>query len=380
MREEDFTNPLGTIQQEPKTVFHTFEPQKLPVPVDIPAAMLKKISAADRKIGELSGISGNLSNPHLLIEPYKRKEALLSSQIEGTRTTLEEVFIQEVAPSEEKRDAKEVVNHTRALDYGLEHANKGFTHTLLKEMHNRLLSNDVRGSEKQPGEYKTDVNFTGGTEPLSARFIFASPAHVNDLLDNLFKYANDSSLDTLPPLLKAALLHYQFETIHPFRDGNGRIGRVLIILYLCKEDILSAPLLYLSAYFEKFKQEYKTCLYEVSAKGDVLSWFDFFLQGIIEQADDATTRAKKLEDLRERYSKRTLEKTKSTNAGKLIELLFRSPAITNKQATEFLDTSPSASQYAIDLLIELNILEPVNPDAKRNRVYRSKEILDVLSI
>lgn len=263
-------------------------------------------SEAERAIGELRGIGHRLPNPHLLINPFLRREAVLSSRIEGTRTNVRQLLVYEAAPedSTDRADAQEVLNYVEALEYGIKRLDTlPVSLRLLREVHERLLR-DVRGQEERPGEFRTIPNHIGReTDSIyTARFVPPPPSELVAALDAFERFT--ASPYPLPFLVKLALVHYQFETIHPFRDGNGRVGRLLIILLLRQEGILPTPLLYLSAYFERYRDTYIDHLYAVSREGAWREWIRFFLRGIAEQAQDAIIRSQGLLDLQQTYRQR----------------------------------------------------------------------------
>jgi Fic family protein len=274
----------------------TFLPDPLPprLPLDLPLA--RQLSEADQALGELAGVGRMLPNPHLLIRPFLSREAVLSSRIEGTVTRLDQLFLFEAQPEEvhHPADAEEVRNYVRAVEHGLTQVRRGapFTLQLLREVHQILLSG-VRGGERRPGQIRSCPVLLGqaGQTYEEARFIPPCHTALDPLLRDFVRFLREDR--TLPVVLQLALMHYQFETIHPFNDGNGRVGRLLITLMLCERGCLPEPLLYLSAFFERHRQEYYDRLLEVSRRGAWNDWLLFFAGGVAEQAHDATAREEK---------------------------------------------------------------------------------------
>ena len=285
MRREDFTSdaPGGIIQST--LGYEAFIPNVLPPELPLTWPLVRAMSDADRAVSELAGVARNLPNPHLLINPFLRREAVLSSRIEGTQASLSDLFVFEASERSEapQSDVEEVVNYIHALEYGLYVIRQGrrISLALLKEMHELLLKG-VRGQDKSPGQFRTKQNWIaeGSRRLENARFVPPPVPQMYDALDALERYIQSPS--DLPPLIRLALVHYQFETIHPFEDGNGRIGRLLITLLLCAEGLLPEPLLYLSAYFERHRDEYVDRLLGVSQSNEWEDWITFFLTGIAE--------------------------------------------------------------------------------------------------
>ena len=336
------------------------------------------LSAADRAVGQLAGIGGSLPNPHLLINPFVRREAVLSSQIEGTHASLSDLVLFEQSEAIENQvpDVREVANYVRALQFGLKRYKEiPLGLLLIKELHHQLMDG-VRGGDKTPGQFRHGQNFIGRTNRIEeARFVPAATQVLDEVLEAFEKYLQTSSL--LPPLVRLALMHYHFEAIHPFNDGNGRIGRLLITLTLCVDGILPQPLLYLSAYFERHRQEYYDRLLGVSQRGEWEEWISFFLKGITAEATDAVNRAGRLMSLQREYRSRVQRARSSSLLIKLIDGLFERPAITTGRVGELLSVTPTSAQKALDRLIGAKILEEVTGQ-KRNRVYLAREIVRVI--
>jgi len=338
--------------------------------------LVQFLSAADRALGKLGGVGQTLPNPHLLIGPFKRREAVLSSRIEGTQASMSDLLIFEAVPGQEPQvpDVREVWNYVRALDYGLERRTTlPVSNRLIREMHARLLEG-VRGEDRTPGDFRRSQNWIGppGCAMEDATFVPPPPERLTGALDAFEKYLHEPS--RLPPILQLALIHYQFEAIHPFLDGNGRLGRLLITLLLCSWAILPEPLLYLSAYFERHREEYNARLLAVSQQGAWNDWITFFLRGVAEQSMDAVQRANRLLKLRAQYHQRVQSARSSALLVQLIDFLFESPAVTAAQVKHRLSVTPRTAQAHIDRLTAEGVIREAT-GRKRNRVYLADEIL-----
>jgi Fic family protein len=359
-----------------------FLPEGLPPKILWSDELISCLSAADRSLGRLAGIGmGNLGgvNPHLLIQPFMRREAVLSSQIEGTRATLSDLILFEQAHSIENEvpDVLEVSNYVQALEFGLHRLKiRPLSLGLLKQIHQMLMAG-VRGADKTPGAFR-DVQVVIGqsTKIDDARFVPPPPVLVNQTMEEFETYLQRPS--GLPALVRLAMVHYQFEAIHPFQDGNGRIGRLLITLMVCSEGLLPLPMLYLSAYFEKHRQEYYDRLLQVSQRAAWTEWVMFFLRGVTYESADAIERAAKLMSLRDRYHAMVQTARSSALSIKLIDALFSGPGIMLRRATDLLGVTPAAAQNHIDRLVKSGILTEAT-NQKRNRVYLAREILNVLN-
>lgn len=371
-------NRAGTFVKQPSG-YYSFVPKKLPpVPaLDMDDEMIKLLSDADRKLGRLDGITQILPNPQLLVAMYVRKEAVLSSQIEGTQASLTDVLNNS---NIEKRSAvEEVVNYVAAMSYGLQRLdNFPLSLRLLREIHSKLLKG-VRGSDRSPGEFRSSQNWIGPTGCTLANAVFVPPTvnDMHDALSDLEKFLYEE--DNIPSLIKIALIHAQFESIHPFLDGNGRIGRLLITFWLCSENILSQPLLYLSYYFKENRTEYYDRLMDVRKHGAWEEWIKFFLKGISYVADEATNSAKAIINLKEKYTHKISDNNSNSNYIKLLELLFENPIITKKQASELLGVSYPTASSIVDDFESLQILRDGSPDQRRNKRYNFYEYVKILS-
>ena len=359
--------------------YWTFEPNPLPPQLSYGTALVRKLSDAERALGELAGVGRTLPNPHLLIGPFLRREAVLSSRIEGTTTRLEQLLLFEVQPEEERdpADAREVANYVRALEHGLERLKKlPICLRLLREMH-EILVEGVRGLEKRPGEFRDCQAGIGREGQSFADMRFVPPTHdaMKSHLRDFEAFLNNPG--DIPLLVQFALAHYQFETIHPFKDGNGRIGRLMITLLLCERGCLPEPLLYLSAFFERHEKAYKDHLLRVSQKGSWGDWIGFFAEGVADQARDAVLRARYLMDLWKQYRERMQAISQSSAVLRLVDELFSAPIITISRAKELLNVTFPAAQANIEKLEAEKILKEVT-GKPRNRVYVAPRILEVL--
>ncbi len=369
----------GVLKRVPNAVFDCFEPKELPLMIKYTPELVKLLTDASISLGNLSEAGRKLRNPHLLIMPYLKKEAVMSSKIEGTKTTLSDIFLHE---AEKKRtvndDLEEVLNYVKALQFALSKTEREkISSELIKEMH-KILLKGVRGEDKDPGSYKRELNWIGSSyDPMEAKFIPCPPESVERLIENLIDYLNN--YDKESPLLKIGLAHYQFETIHPFRDGNGRIGRLLIILFLCQQKLISQPLLYISAFFEKYREDYDSLLKEVSTKGNIENWLRFFLTAIKKQSEDAVKRVEQMEELLEKYRQILLSKSQSTTVHTILGYLFENPFITIPEVKRRLHCHYPKAKYNIEILLSAGIIEEIHRE-KGERLFVAKEIKDILDV
>lgn len=357
--------------------YWAFVPHPLPPKLEWDNSLVSLISRADLALGTLSGLGETLPNPHLLIYPFIRREAVLSSRIEGTQSSLSDLLLFEATKVEKQRDVREVQNYVRAIEYGLKRLDElPLSLRLIRELHN-ILMEGVRGEHVTLGEFRQSQNWIGspGCTLNEATFVPPPVPEMQDALDQLEKFLHADIV--LPPLVQLALIHYQFEAIHPFLDGNGRIGRLLITFFLCQRGILTKPLLYLSAFFEHHHQEYYEHLLEVSQKGAWRQWIEFFLQAVVAQSIDAVQRSRRLLDLHRDYHQMNLEKHLPPTAGQLVELVFMRPVLNAKIAQESLGVTFPAAQKAIRILEDEGILVEIT-GGKRNKAYTAKEILKIL--
>ena len=335
------------------------------------------LSAADRAIGRLAGEGRRLPNPHLLIRPFVRKEAVLSSRIEGTQATLGELLAAEAGAAVERSpaDLREVGNYVVALEYALERLETlPMSLRLVREMHECLMRG-VLGDASTPGEFRRSQNWIGapGCTLNEATYV---PPPPSDLMPCLRAWESFLHDDTLPPLVHAALVHAQFEAVHPFLDGNGRVGRLLITLLLVTRGVIPSPLLYLSAYFEATREQYYARLLGVTAEGEWEEWLVYFLKGVELQSEDAVERIQRLDALLERW-KDELTGERSRLPERALDLFFENPFWTVGGVAERLGSAFTTAQRAIDRLEAIGVLARVG-ERRRNRVYCADAILDVL--
>lgn len=357
--------------------YWAFLPNPLPPPINWDADLVSLLSKADRALGSLSGLGETLPNPHLLIYPFLRREAVLSSKIEGTQSSLSDLFLFEVTQVEKPPDVREVQNYVRALEYGLKRLNEfPLSLRFIRELHGILMEN-VRGNHATPGEFRQSQNWIGsfGATLNEATFVPPPVPEMMECLQKLekFLYTNNN----LPPLIEVAMVHYQFEVIHPFLDGNGRVGRLLIIFLLCSRNVLSKPLLYLSAFFEQHRQRYYGLLLKVSANGAWRDWIEFFLQAVLKQSEDAVLRSRQLQELQRQYFHIGREKRFPPSALQLIDFIFMKPVINTKSAQDFLNLSFPGTQKSIKMLLEAGILTEIT-GRQRDRAYAAREVLKIL--
>jgi Fic family protein len=336
------------------------------------AEMTRLLSQADRGLGRLDGAASILPNPDLFVAMYVRQEAVLSSQIEGTQSTLEDVLQFEIDGNgrDIPADVTEVVNYVRAINYGLERVQDfPLSQRLIREIHGVLLQG-ARGSDRTPGEFRRSQNWIGepGCTLATASFIPPPATAMQEALNNLELFLYDESL---PVLIHCGLIHAQFETIHPFLDGNGRVGRLLITFLLCHQQVLLRPLLYLSYYLKAHRLEYYDRLMAIRSKGDWEGWLKFFLQGVITVSESATATARAILQLREDHRQRIIQflGSSATNGLKLLDLLFQYPLVTIRFAATHLDCAYTTAKKAVEQLVELGLLLEIT-GGSRNRTYR----------
>lgn len=354
-----------------------FVPAPLPPALVWTPELVRALSEADRAVGRLAGEGLKLPHPRLLIRPFVRREAVLSSRIEGTQATLGELLASEAGASVDRSpaDLREVANYVAALEYGVERLESlPLSLRLIRELHARLMEG-ARGGQASPGELRRIQNWIGpaGGTLVNATYVPPPPNELPAALGDLERFLHDASL---PPLVQAALIHYQFEAIHPFLDGNGRVGRLLVILFLLERKILPAPLLYLSAFFEATRREYYDRLRSVTEAGDWEGWIEYFLNGIARQSEDVLGRASRINALLDQW-RSAFAGGASPSTVELVGLLGENPFWTITGAAERLGVAYTTAKRAVERLVEASILTP-QTDAKRNRVYCAKAILDIL--
>lgn len=336
-----------------------FVPAPLPPTIDLGAIAIG-LAEAMQAIGELKGACRRLQNPYILVRPLQRREALTSSAMEGTYTTADNLLLAEAGLGvEDGDDTKEVVNYLSALNECLKMLETlPISHRVIKRAHEILLSglSLSRGAQKRPGQYKTDQNWIGGRTIEAARFIPPPPAATQKCMDELESYINRPDQTFPIPLVDLALVHYQLETIHPFADGNGRVGRMLISLMAVHNGLLNMPILYISPVMERYKDEYIDLMYGVSVYGKWTDWLNFFFSRIVESSRETISTIDRLIDLQITYRGIAGSLGRSATAMHLVDYLFEHPAITVTQAGQKLDVTYPAAKSAIDKLVEHGIL------------------------
>ena len=361
----------------PQGSYAAFVPAPLPPKLDWTPRLIRVLSDADRLIGKLAGEGGRLPNPHILMRPFLQREAVLSSKIEGTQATLGELLAAEagLAVDRSPDDLREVGNYVVALEHGIVRLKElPLCVRIIRELHEKLMTG-VRGQQATPGRFRKIQNWIGkpGSTLATASFIPPPPDDVETCLAAWEKFVHESDL---PPLVTIALAHYQFEAIHPFLDGNGRVGRLLITLFLIERQILPTPLLYLSAFFEAARRDYYDGLRGVSERAEWNEWLEYFLQGVARMSEDALSRAARINSKLIEWQKKVAGD--STNAPlRVVELLAANPFITAKGVAEKLGVAFTTAQRAIERLERLGIVKQ-SGDAKRDRVYCAKALLDIL--
>jgi|SRR5579862_1409577 len=357
--------------------YRAWVPAPLPPPIEWTAELAATLSAADRAVGRLAGEGRRLPNPHLLIRPFVRREAVLSSRIEGTQATLGELLAAEAGAAVERspEDLLEVGNYVVALEFGVERLRKlPLSLRLVRELHEKLMRG-VRGDAATPGEFRRSQNWIGpaGCTLAEASFVPPPPAQMMDCLGAWENFLHE---DTLPPLVHAALVHSQFEAIHPFLDGNGRVGRLLITLLLVAKGVLPSPLLYLSAWFEATRPQYYARLSAVTERGEWEEWLGYFMTGAAGQAEDALGRIQRIDELLSRW-RRQLAGTPSRMPERSIELFAENPFWTVNKLADRLGVAFTTAQRAIERLESAGIVALAG-EGKRNRVYRAGALLAIL--
>jgi Fic family protein len=350
-----------------------FLPKPLPPdpPLDLNPELLTLLERAGTDLGRLDGIARVVPDPDFFVSMYVRREAVLSSQIEGTQSTLEDLLEREIgAVADDRRsDVLDIVNYVRAMNFGLERLGTlPLSLRLIREIHRELLS-DGRGSHATPGQFRKTQNWIGPGGGTIERATFVPPpvSEMKSALGELERFLHQES--PYSTLIEVGLAHAQFETIHPFLDGNGRVGRLLNTFLLVQRGILRRPLLYLSYYFKLHRTEYYDRLTAVRVKGDWEGWLAFFLRGIAQTAREATTTAERIFELRERHRAAIIERGLGENALRLLADLFRRPLLTINLAAELLGTTYPTASRLISGLEELGILDEIT-GRRRSRIYR----------
>ena len=353
-------------------------PTPIPRVVEISTANLMAMADAEAALGRLAGAGRHLPSQQLLVGPFLLREAVSSARIEGTQASLTDVYDAEADDRPHGPDVEEVVNCVKAIETGLDRLGTlPLSARLIREMHAVVLAG-VRGRDRRPGEFRRSNNWIGAPGSTIETAAFVPPPHdvIGDLLDDLERFVHEEP--ELPPLIQAALLHSQFETIHPFLDGNGRLGRLLIVLFLVVRGRLPAPLLYISPYFEQRREQYYEALQGVREHGDFDSWLAMFLDAIATQAGDALSRAERLTDLRERYRALVQAETRGS-ANRLVDLAFERPILTSRIVEQRLGVTRASALSALRVLEQVSILTEPSTGPRGRLRWRAAEILELLT-
>ncbi|MEX2100858.1 MAG: Fic family protein [Acidimicrobiia bacterium] len=378
MRPDAFTSPERGVVRKTLEGSWVFYPKPLPRRFVLPQEVVTLLDEATGAVYRLGGVGRLIPNPHLLIGPHLRLEAVLSSRIEGTKTNVEQLLRFEAGqnpPPDEAEDAREVQNYVLAMEHGIRRVREGFPVSirLFREMHEQLLAG-VRGQHRLPGELRSSPVWIGGSTLDDAVFVPPPPDEMSAALADLERFLHERDL---PLLVQLALAHYQFEVIHPFLDGNGRIGRLLIPLMLVLRGALPEPLLYLSAYFEQYRSEYYDHLLITSQQGDLMPWLTFFLRGVRRQAKDAEERTVRLVELQHQMRSELLDEGRPNSVVRLAEHLFSVPIITAPRAETLLGVTRPTAHAAIDALVERGDLVEIT-GRERGRIYEAPRIFQAV--
>lgn len=354
-----------------------FFPSPLPRRVELSAETAAVMAEAESALGRLDGVSQLLPNPNLLVRPYVLREAVASTRIEGTRATIEDVYNADASDTTVTADVEEVVNYVRATEHAVERLTVlPLSMRLAREAH-ELLLDGVRGRDKQPGQLRTTQNWIGSPTSTieTATYVPPPPEAMRAALDDWEVFVNDDSAAT-PLLAKCALMHYQFEAIHPFLDGNGRVGRLLIVLFLIDRGRISRPVLYVSPYFEKNRDTYIGHLQSIHEHGQPDAWIGFFCEAIVDQARDAVRRARALVELREDYRRRV---PMQSNIQALVDALFDSPVLTSRVVEQRLGVTRPTSLRLLQQLADRGIINPRTPGPRAQHRWQADAVMHVLT-
>lgn len=358
--------------------YKSFRPAALPPEIEMDAEMISALTGATKAIARLDTLSSYIPNMNLFVSMYVRKEALLSSQIEGTQATLEDV-LDPLIEKNANQNVADVINYIQATEYALNRLDTlPLCNRLIKETHAVLMAG-VRGQEKSPGEFRISQNWIGaaGSTLKTARYIPPCPEDMVKAMSDLEKYMNAEE-DTLDVLIQAALIHYQFETIHPFLDGNGRVGRLMITLFLMEKKLLQTPALYISYYLKQNRIEYYDRMSEVRSKDNYEQWIKFFLRAVKESAEDASDTILELSKLHAKNAEIISGMGRAAKTGiRLFSYLEQNPIIDIRKTSDELGLAYSTVSATVNRFVESSILAQTN-NASRNRVFAYTEYLDIL--
>ena len=358
---------------------HAFVPGALPTDLPMDTEAVHLLADASQALGLLQGLVQSLPSPQILVRPFVRREAELSSRIEGTYANQEELVLFELdrETAADKPDVREVWNYVAAFEYGLKRLQEiPVCLRLIRELHGKLMKG-VRGHDHQPGEFRTCQNYIGRRgEPIGkARYVPPPPAELTACLDAFEKGLHAET--KLPFLVRLALIHYQFEAIHPFEDGNGRIGRLLLPLLFVEKGTLSHPLIQLSAYFEQHRREYYDHLLQISQTGEWQPWIQFFLRAVRQESNEAVLHTRAILDLRNQYREKMEQAGASAQALKIVDDLFITPAVTVTGVAKRLRASYPTAELLVRKLVRAGILSS-DKTRRRNRVFQASEILNLV--
>jgi Fic family protein len=361
--------------------YDCFVPNRISsIKIDYDLELISLLDSANKKIGILDGILAYLPNRDVFLSMYVQKEALLSSQIEGTQASLSDVLQQNIVSNEKRKDTEEIVNYVKALNKGIELRKQlPFSIRYIKELHKTLLAG-VRGEKKDPGELRRSQNWIGpqGCNLHNASFVPPTP---DKMLTALYELEEDvnSKVFINPPLVEAALIHYQFETIHPFLDGNGRLGRLIIPLFLLDREVFSAPSIYLSLYFKQNRSDYYQLLSDVRFKGNYESWIKFFLKGICEISDNSIRSIEDMKKLGEEISDKIniMDYKNKELLYKALELLYAHPYFLSKDLVKGLNITRPTASVIIKKLLDIDVIHSIN-NKQRNTLYRFSKYVEIL--
>jgi Fic family protein len=379
MNPTDFTaDSPGRLAAIPEGTY-AFVPNALPTSVPLHLEAVQILAQASQALGLLQGLVQSLPSPQILVRPFVRREAELSSRIEGTYANQEELVLFELdrETATDKPDVREVWNYVSAFEYGLKRLPElPVSLRLIRELHSKLMKG-VRGGDRRPGEFRTRQNYIArkGQSIANARYVPPPPSELPASLDAFEKFIHAESKQ--PFLVSLALIHYQFEAIHPFEDGNGRIGRLLLPLLLVEKKILSHPLIQLSAYFEQHRTEYYDHLLRISQSGEWQSWVIFFLRAVHQEAHEAARRAQEILALRAQYHDKIEAVGASAQALRIVDDLFITPAVTVNGVAKRLRVTYPTAELLVRKLVRANILS-ADKTRLRNRVFQASEILNLL--
>jgi len=358
--------------------YDAYFPARLPRSYELPSRLVSLLGETEAALGRLAGVGQLLPNPHLLIRPYLLREAVASTMIEGTQASLAEIFELGAAGDQPNADIEEVLAYVDAMEWAVTEAQRlPLSNRMLLETHRRLLSG-VRGAERRPGEYRTTQNWIGrpGSTIAGASFVPPPPDALADALSDWERFANEDP--DMPLLVQDALLHVQFETIHPFLDGNGRLGRLLLVLFLIVRGRLTSPLLYLSAGIERQRDRYYAALRATRADGDANPWIELFLEAVRSQSLDAVARAERIVDLRERY-RGTAATLGSVNALQAVDVICENPIVTTRLIEARLGVARPTALRLLRQLEAAGVLEETRQGARGQRRYVARDLMDVVT-